>query len=68
MEIKTLKLNTKLILKMKKQRRMTWVEIAELAGLESRQQAQYYAQGRNPCAGAEYFAKVFKCKPKDLIK
>ena len=59
-------LNTNEIQKMRQDRHLTWSDIAKLGGLKSRQHA-YDKLYEGSVKNAVFFAKIFKCKPKDLI-
>lgn len=61
-----LKLNTKKVKKIKKNLGLTWGDIAKMGGKRSKQAVYDYIL-KERVSGAVFFAKVFKCKPKDLI-
>ena len=61
-----MKLDIKKVKKLKKAYDLTWQDIADAAGLKSRQAIYDYIRTGSP-NGARYFAKAFGVKPKDLI-
>lgn len=61
-----LKLDVKKIKKIKESLGLSYQDIADMAGLKSRQHIYDYVK-RASAAGAPVFAKAFKMKPKDLI-
>ena len=62
-----MKLNTKKIRKLKQALGLTWADIAKIGKLKSRQHA-YLKCNENSLKSADFFAKIFHAKPKDLIK
>ena len=61
-----MKLDTEKIKELKRQSGLTWIEIAERGGLESKQAA--FEKAKGGIKNAEFFAKVFGVKPQELIK
>lgn len=61
-----MKLNVKKIKRLKKKSGLTWQAIAEKGGKKSRQHAYSFITTKR-LSGAEFFARIFKVKPKDLI-
>ena len=62
-----MKLDTKKILKLKQALGLTWTDIAKIGKLKSRQAAQMKCKEKSLKA-ADFFAKIFHAKPKDLLK
>ena len=62
-----MKLNTKKILKLKQALGLTWTDIAKIGKLKSRQHAQMKCNEKS-LKSADFFAKIFHAKPKDLLK
>ena len=62
-----MKLNKEKIIKIKLALGLTWQEIADRGGANTRQSA-YLKYKEGSALQAEYFGKVFGIKPKDLIK
>ena len=61
-----LKLNSKKIKKMLKQRGLTYADVARISGIKHRESI-YSFLIRESIGGASVFAKALRCKPKDLI-
>jgi len=62
-----MQLDTKKILKLKRALGLTWQDIAKLGKLKSRQHA-FLKCNKNSLKSAEFWAKIFHAKPKDLLK
>lgn len=61
-----LKLNSNKVKKIKRKLGLTWDDIAKMGGKHSKQAVYDYVLNER-VSGAVFFAKVFKCKPKDLV-
>ena len=61
-----LRLNSNKVKKIKQKLGLTWEDIAKMGGKKSKQAVYDYVL-KERVSGAVFFAKVFKCKPKDLI-
>ena len=61
-----MKLNVKKIKQLKKKSGLTYQDIAKLGGLKSRQHVYDYILNAR-LSGADFFGKIFKIPPKDLI-
>jgi hypothetical protein len=62
-----LKLNSQKVKNLKRKLGLTWFDIAKMGGKKSKQAVYDYVLNER-VSGAVFFAKVFRCKPKDLIK
>ena len=62
-----MKLDKKKIKRMKEACEFSWADIARLGGVGSRQHA-YDKYKKGSIKSAEFFGKVFRVKPKDLIQ
>jgi len=67
MNNKKLKLNVQLVKKLQRKYGLTLEDMASMGGRRSRQAVYDLIKYERP-SGAVFFAKVFRCKPKDLIK
>ena len=62
-----MELDQKRVLQLKKAFRLTWKDLANRGGLNSRQHAFLNWKNKSVRA-AEFFGKIFDVNPKDLIK
>jgi hypothetical protein len=62
-----MKLDTKKILKLKEALGLSWADIAKIGNLKSRQHAALKCTERS-LKSADFFAKIFHAKAKDLLK